>query len=1399
MLPEPTPPKASPIPLPIVGSYQLLQPLGSGGMSSVFRAVHLENGLEVAVKVLPRSLAKNPVTLQRFLREARSAESLEHPGVVAIYDRGVDQGRHYLVLEYMAGGDLHDKVKLKGPLSIAEAIEVTKVVSDGLRYAASRGVIHRDIKPANLLLCSDDRVKIADLGLALQADDEDERVTREGTTVGTVDYMAPEQARDSRGTSIRSDIYSLGCTLYFLLTGEPPYAGGDVAEKLTRHITAPPPDVRDRRPEVPERFARIIKAMMAKRPEGRFTDYDDLLKALDSVPITATKGATPSTVEPPLVALIDVEDEDDEIALAPLGDEDDEPLLLTEAKPSKVSRGTPRSKPDDGPELRLDDLKALDDVPKRSSRPTAAGGTGRTLTRGGQRKPAARPEALFVEDQDDDEEGVIELDEAEEELAHGLPAAEARTSSPKMTSSERDFLMKCVLLGLGLVFSVVVVDQLIRGDWSGESSLVELSDEELLDQAVVGGVEAPVIEPRAELDLSSAVVPRPATPDVPPTPPVALSAVPKPKQVVTVVEPPWVEPVDPVGPLVSDPETPPAVEAQYLPDWVRTSTVTQGPVRRVVLRRVPDPRDPEQRGSLKSAAEVSGALVEVADNGPFFEEGFRVVGESRVIRARSGFRPIVALGRSISSVSGRGSALLDLGSKEIVLEGLDLILNVDDLPATCTTLFAIKGGSLTFRDCSVTVLNAKGLPFSLVRTMSAKDPSRVHFDRSFVRGAFGSIVEMSGGPVDIAVVDSAWINGKARGSGLSFTPPVAPAGTLRQISLVRSLLVGFGPMLERTDTLPNQQPSPVSVRALGCTFAHFQSPHPSTLFTAGNNQGAAGELLLWKGDANRFDGFGAWVTAGTAREVRVPDLSAARTVWTGTDPSSETEPAQWPLIPPSPDRVHPDQLREHAPGRFALIDRLPIPSPWIHENTITTFPTPVVPGVESLFGPPVAPALAGMGGSPGGLPGGRIRGAVGMLSPAAAEQARRAEMPGSNPTATLSGQIGGADPGILEFDTEAIANGRDLGLFLASQLREGSGFVRVKVRGRGQHPWTPVRVPAGVSLEIRVTPGLDGFVPSWEGVPGAESNALLEVVGGHLVLDGLVLSTDGAPGVKSLVRVERGHLVLNRCRFDAPGRVGPGGGTLVAFDARGTQPLIDRLLSTWPFDSPTDKPTCRIADSILITGGDAIVTEIGRGLLFLANSVVAGGQSAIVLNPGQVARHRFEADLVLDHCTLTSERAVFTLGPWKGNAPGPDRPWLVNTQSCAVFGGYDRPSPETVLLRVDPEGMGHGCFFFQSSLDVFEVNEFAAGIGQPLLSKRKADVRLDWTGLWGDLHARRVSGSALSGPGSGVRPVSRLRPGDVQPGDLAIDPSTLMGRRPMDLGADFNRLGISPTPRGSRG
>ncbi|MFO0954766.1 MAG: serine/threonine-protein kinase, partial [Isosphaeraceae bacterium] len=448
--------------LPRIGSYELLEPLGTGGMSSVFRARHLETGLEVAVKVLPRNLAKNPTVLQRFLREARSAEALQHPHIVAIYDRGQDQGRNYLVLEYVHGGDLHDRVRSEGPLPIHLAVSAIRQVAEGLRYAATCGVIHRDIKPANVLMTSDGKVKVIDLGLALQADDEDERVTREGTTVGTVDYMAPEQARDSRATSIRSDIYSLGCTFMFLLTGQPPFPGGDVAEKLHRHINVPPPDPRSRRPEIPDSLAQLVLKMLAKQPEARFSGYDELLDALGQIK-TETSTAAP-VQNAPVPVLFD--DSDDEIALAP----SDGGLPL-------AARGeVPLESPGDalpGMDAPESLLAGLADLEERSTRPlplsrprdgnlTPIATQGSTARVNGGRGNAPSPIELL----DEPGEGLDDSGDHSAMPGHRLAHVEGRG----MSDSEKSWVAKLVVGAVAFLVLVIAGDLLLHGSPGGVGS-----------------------------------------------------------------------------------------------------------------------------------------------------------------------------------------------------------------------------------------------------------------------------------------------------------------------------------------------------------------------------------------------------------------------------------------------------------------------------------------------------------------------------------------------------------------------------------------------------------------------------------------------------------------------------------------------------------------------------------------------------------------------------------------------------------------------------------------------------------------------------------------------------------------------------------------------------------------
>lgn len=276
-----------------LGKYKVLAHIATGGMGTVYKASDEELGRLVALKVLDSSLAEKPNTLERFRREARHAARLLHKNIVTLYEYGHANGRHFLALEYVEGIDLYDYIERKGRLAPEESRRVLVQAVQALDHAYKQGITHRDIKPSNFLLTRDRdrmRVKLTDLGLARRADEQDFRVTRAGSTVGTIDYLAPEQARDSSAADIRSDIYSLGCTLYHMLTGSPPFSEGGLGERILKHLQEDPPDVRQFNPQVSEEMWALLRRMLAKKAEDRFQTPAELLKALKALPPQASDG-----------------------------------------------------------------------------------------------------------------------------------------------------------------------------------------------------------------------------------------------------------------------------------------------------------------------------------------------------------------------------------------------------------------------------------------------------------------------------------------------------------------------------------------------------------------------------------------------------------------------------------------------------------------------------------------------------------------------------------------------------------------------------------------------------------------------------------------------------------------------------------------------------------------------------------------------------------------------------------------------------------------------------------------------------------------------------------------------------------------------------------------------------
>ena len=342
----------------IIGSYRVQCPLGEGGMGMVFKAIQPKLDRIVALKVIrPQVLAARPEILSRFHREAKAIAQLNHPNVVILFDADEVNGTHFIAMEYVEGPTLEKMVRTQGPMSIRQACEYMRQSAQGLQHAYEVGLVHRDIKPSNILVAQKSssseirsssmrmnrpslvtvrdrdrisqsgkssarlsqgwgQVKILDMGLARLTDSLDEErpqhdstpLTRAGALLGTPDFIAPEQARDARQVDIRADIYSLGCTFYYVLAGKPPFPGGTDVQKLIRHQTEKAYPIEELRPGIPQEVCQILNRMLEKRPEDRYPTPRHLAEALDayvnpavpSTPVPAAIPETPPVAETPV-------------------------------------------------------------------------------------------------------------------------------------------------------------------------------------------------------------------------------------------------------------------------------------------------------------------------------------------------------------------------------------------------------------------------------------------------------------------------------------------------------------------------------------------------------------------------------------------------------------------------------------------------------------------------------------------------------------------------------------------------------------------------------------------------------------------------------------------------------------------------------------------------------------------------------------------------------------------------------------------------------------------------------------------------------------------------------------------------------------------------------------------
>ncbi|HEY8704097.1 MAG TPA: protein kinase [Gaiellaceae bacterium] len=284
--------------------YELEELIGTGGMSSVFRAHDRLLERKVALKVLHQHYTDDEEYVERFRREARAVATLSHPNIVTVIDRGEHEGRQFIVFEYVEGGNLKQLIERRGAAPVSTALELAMQIARGLSFAHQQGLIHRDVKPQNVLMNGDGTAKVTDFGIARSLDVK-QGMTQTGTVLGTSDYIAPEQAQGQR-VDEHTDVYSLGVVLYEMLLNEVPFPGENFVAIAMRHINEEPPSIRDKRPDVPPRVEAAVHRAMAKDPEARFQTMSDFCHELEAclaevqgTQVNAPVAAPPRRARPP--------------------------------------------------------------------------------------------------------------------------------------------------------------------------------------------------------------------------------------------------------------------------------------------------------------------------------------------------------------------------------------------------------------------------------------------------------------------------------------------------------------------------------------------------------------------------------------------------------------------------------------------------------------------------------------------------------------------------------------------------------------------------------------------------------------------------------------------------------------------------------------------------------------------------------------------------------------------------------------------------------------------------------------------------------------------------------------------------------------------------------------------
>lgn len=1164
-----------------IGKYEIIRKLGQGGMGAVYLARDAALRRDVALKVLPKDKAENPTLVRRFQAEAQAAAKLRHDNIVAVYDSDTADGYCYIAMEFVDGKDLHEMVSRRGPIPVRRSIEIIKQVAMALQNAYEHNIVHRDIKPSNLLIRRDGVVKLTDLGLARSVDDSIETgITRAGTTVGTVDYMAPEQGRSSKAADIRSDLYSLGCTWYYMLTGQAPFPEGSLTNKLQAHAIKPPPDPRVLNQNVSDGMVAVIHQLMAKKPESRYQTPKEFLDDLQTAALTRNAIAREIFDEP---------EEETPVRGRPLKTEmlpDDAPSVDAPVRSrgsTKKSRVEEQHEQYEAPEAAptksqsskknadVDIYTELtDDIPVRRARTpisTTSGDDERTQS-GGNATVTSKP--------------------PRPREAGALPPPSRRTQ-PDETPEESQGVN---LEGLKIVAIVAAIVCVVGGlgwlvsSYSGQMLGFAPPPKALPNPLANGAGGKPAVEiapiggdaggtaPMMDGGTAVAQVYASGTalgPDGQPLPvqPAAVNADGSPTTGQQTAPGAAGTFVPGIG-LVS-------LEPEKIPDWTTAPAVPQ---RTTLTVGAGSTTGSHFNGLSEALSRVSpdGALVQLTGNGPYvISTPVQIRTRRLVMTAAPNAKPVIIFGHAGDGPPGS----LRVTGGNLELNGVHISIDRQSfLGKEPVKAVSVVEGSLTVRDCSATVSGTSEAPFSLLSLEgSAPGGARLLIDGTFIRGRPTAAIDVRCNVLDAVVRDSVI----ACDTGIPFRLAAASADTLtgngpiRVLRSVHSTWSSAQAVFDISGDAQRETPlmTHFTLNESVCTAGSDQGPRVM-LSADGWLQDPLRQSITWTSKSSAYLGFDNLLDLGSKSAFRARNADDWRLFWQQRIDANQFHADVWPPGVTRMSTVSAAEFdRDQLPGEVLKLATA--------GETIGTATTKMV--VPQSTHPLRLAALSNRRPLPNDA-----------LQAAPAAKTRRVDL-----------------------------KKEDLGIVLSrADWTNGTTFEAI---GFGNCLMSPVQI-TGRQLRIVFQQGDGAPLKILPKDSGKDVEALIRIEKGSIAVDNLRYQP---PEPRStlpawFLSAVDSYVILRECEFVGPDKL--------------TAPYLGAVKFAASTAAPSQPPTLSIMHCLMQSPGAMFRIEGGASAVFVRNSVLASRGTLLDVYP-QAVQNSLPISIDIVQSTLSATETVF--------------------------------------------------------------------------------------------------------------------------------------------------------------